>query len=77
MECAYCGYWYCIDCMANNKKPIAYKVLENFDFNEYPVCKESFDEINILYYYPVIIFNYTDNIVRTTPKLFKFLVLKR
>lgn len=73
--CYYTGFWYCLDCIAVEERVIPYKAIEEFDFNEYRVSKESRDEIDLLYDKFLINMPYTSPLLSKHQEFYEFMVI--
>ena len=72
--CHYTNYWYCVNCISQEKTFIPWYVIEEWDFNKYSVCKLAKEELEILYNKYIILIDVEKDIVKNNKILYNTLV---
>jgi len=75
--CHYTGYWYCSECMSDEKYMIPWYVQDNFDFKKYHICKSARDELMNYYTKPNMLIDSKSNTVQKNKIFYETLVMKR
>ena len=75
--CEYTGHWYCNDDISDERMPIPWKAIENFDLRGYSVSKVSSAELKVYYNKPLIEISKDNPAIKKSQRLYDFLVLKR
>lgn len=66
MLCDYSGHYYCAECHWGTTSIIPARVLLNWDFQEYPVSRDSQQFLNLMMKKPIL------NLESVNPRLFSF-----
>lgn len=72
--CHYTGYWYCSDCMCEEKLYIPWYIESNFDFKKYHVCKKARDELHKYYAKPNMFIDSKSPVVQKNKIFYETLV---
>lgn len=75
--CYYTGKWYCNEDISQERFPIPWKAMEEFDLRGYTVCKKAHAEIRSYMDKPIIEIKNDSSIVKKSKRLYDFLVIKR
>ena len=73
--CHYTNYWYCINCISEEKTFIPWYVIEDWNFSKYTVCKQANEELKILYNKYIILIDIKADIVKKNKTLYNTLVI--
>lgn len=72
--CYYYRCWYCSQCISNEKRPIPWRILEEFDCKQYRVSKMALSEIDKFYDKPIIEIDYSSALIYRNKVLSEFMV---
>jgi len=75
--CHYTGYWYCSECMSDDKCMIPWYVQDNFDFKKYHICKTAREELIKYYDKPNMLIDSKSETVQKNKTFYETLVRKR